>query len=442
MITRIRAAFSADFYLGDGTTAPICGRDDVCSSLPFLFFSGGGKLGMKNRGDEVKAFIEQAKQHIELQEGTPVIEQLLIECYLNPGISTKELARRTLLPTPVAAAIKRELIKAGALVQDRGVRCTPEGAEGIERQWGYSGLDRTLYGELLQDTVWTEGLEEVLAVLDQLFLLRPAANVQIDQSKCTPETSLRRAVLSLKQSALIGKKIVCIGDDDLVSVSIGLLLKRLFPAGDHAVTTVDVLDIDPRFLHYMEEIASQHGLPIRCHQVDFREPLPQQFHERYDCFFTDPPYTLQGMVLFLSRGIQALKRERGLPIFLSFAHKSPAFTLAMQREWVRMGLTVSAHIPRFNSYEAAEMIANRSQMLVMRTTDQSRPEYADRFTDALYTGEVKRTRRTYRCKQCAGVVQVGMTEHLSTIEQLKNAGCPHCGHDTFELVNKFREGDG
>src|SRR5690606_11273631 len=127
-------------------------------------------------------------------------------------ISTKELARRTLLPTPVAAAIKRELIKAGALLQDRGVRCTPEGIAGIERQWGYQGLNRTLYQKLLQDTVWTEGLEEVLAVLEKIFLLRPAANVQIDQSKCMPETSLRRAVLSLKQSALIGKKIVCIGD--------------------------------------------------------------------------------------------------------------------------------------------------------------------------------------------------------------------------------------
>lgn len=44
------------------------------------------------------------------------IERFLIECYLNPGISTKGLARATLLPTPVAAAIKKELIRAGALV--------------------------------------------------------------------------------------------------------------------------------------------------------------------------------------------------------------------------------------------------------------------------------------------------------------------------------------
>ncbi|QNK60583.1 bis-aminopropyl spermidine synthase family protein [Paenibacillus sp. PAMC21692] len=357
---------------------------------------------------------------------------------MSPGISTKELARKTLLPTPVAAAIKRELVKSGALVQDRGVRCTSEGIQRIEQGGGYLGLNRSLYQKLLQDNVWLEGLEEELNLLDELFAHRPAVNVQIDQSKCIPETSLRRAVLCLKQSALIGKRMVCIGDDDLVSVSIGLLLKRLFPAGGHVATSVDVLDIDKRFLQYVDETAKAHNLPIRCHHVDFREPFPENLHERYDCFFTDPPYTLQGMGLFLSRGIQALKRETGLPIFLSFAHKSPSFTLAMQRELVRMGLIVSMNLPRFNAYEAAEMIAGRSQMFVLRTTDQTYPEYTGKFEDALYTGEVRRTIRTYRCKQCATEASVGITGEYATIEQLKNVGCPHCGQEIFELVSKIR----
>ncbi|MFD0715692.1 bis-aminopropyl spermidine synthase family protein [Paenibacillus sp. GCM10027626] len=381
-------------------------------------------------------YIEQASQHIRLQEGTQAIEQLLLECYLNPGISTKELARKTLLPTPVAAAIKRELIKAGALLQDRGVRCTSDGSAWIEREWGYEGLNRSLYHDLLLETEWTEGLKDVLAILEELFPLRPTADVQIDQSKCTPETSLRRAVLCLKQHALIGKKILCVGDDDLVSVSIGLLLQRLFPANGHTVTHVDVLDIDERFLQYIETIARERGLPIRCRRLDLREPLPDKLHGQYDCFFTDPPYTLQGMSLFISRGVQALKQEKGLPIFLSFAHKSPAFMLAMQREFVRMGLTVSANFPRFNAYEGAEMIANRSQMFILRTTDQTKPEYLEKFTDALYTGEVKQTLRTYRCRQCSKDVYVGITGEFATIEQLKNEGCADCGHDTFEMVAK------
>ncbi|WP_316244846.1 hypothetical protein [Paenibacillus senegalensis] len=74
----------------------------------------------------MRAYIELAAKNIRLQEGVQAIEQVLIECYLNPGISTKALARKVLLPTPVTAAIKRELIKAGALIQERGVRCTAE----------------------------------------------------------------------------------------------------------------------------------------------------------------------------------------------------------------------------------------------------------------------------------------------------------------------------
>ncbi|MEF3306372.1 bis-aminopropyl spermidine synthase family protein [Paenibacillus sp. GYB003] len=384
----------------------------------------------------MKTYIEQASEKVRLQEGKQAIEQLLLECYLNPGISTKELARSTLLPTPVAAAIKREFIQAGALVQDRGVRCTPDGSAWIEREWGYRGLNRSLYRDLRHDTGWAEALKDTLTVLEGLFSLRPTVDVRIDQSKCTPETSLRRAILCLKQHALIGKNIVCVGDDDLVSVSIGLLLQRLFPAGGHTATHVQVLDIDERFLHYIESIAAERGLPIRCRRLDVRQPLPDNLHGRYDCVFTDPPYTLQGMNLFVSRGIQALKREKGLPVFLSFAHKSPAFMLAMQRDFVRMGLTVSANFPQFNAYEGAEMIANRSQMFILRTTDQTRPEYPGNFTDALYTGEVKQTLRTYRCKRCSGDVEVGITGTVATIEQLKNEGCDRCGHDTFEMVGK------
>ncbi|GAA3411498.1 bis-aminopropyl spermidine synthase family protein [Paenibacillus hodogayensis] len=384
----------------------------------------------------MKSYMEQASEHLELQEGTQVMEQLLIECYLLPGISTKELARKTLLPVPVAAAVKREFIKAGALVQDRGVRCTPDGSAWIEREWGYGGLNRSLHQALLHQGEEEGEYRDILDVLETLFPLRPSVDVRIDQSKCTPETSLRRAILCLKQHALIGKRILCVGDDDLVSVSIGLLLQRLFPGGNHTATRVEVMDIDERFVRFITDIAKERGLPVQCHSVDFREPLPEQWRGQFDGVFTDPPYTLQGMSLFVSRGIQALKRVKGLPVFLSFAHKSPEFALAMQREFVRMGLTVCANFPRFNEYEGAEMIANRSQMFILRTTDQTEPEHQGVFTDALYTGEVRQTLRTYQCKQCSKPVYVGIQGDLATIEQLKNQGCPACGHDTFDMVEK------
>lgn len=67
-------------------------------------------------------YIEEVKTKVRLQEGVQVIEQPLVASYMRPGISTKELARHTYLPVPITAAIKKELIKAGALIQERGVR--------------------------------------------------------------------------------------------------------------------------------------------------------------------------------------------------------------------------------------------------------------------------------------------------------------------------------
>jgi N4-bis(aminopropyl)spermidine synthase len=382
-------------------------------------------------------YIEKASKNIRLQEGSRVIEQLLMECYLKSGISTKELARKLLLPVPVAAAIKNELIKAGVLEQDRGVRCTVDGTTYIENECGYGGLNKSLYDKLMSGEIDVESdLSDVLLLLEDLFQFRPQVDVQIDQSKCTAETSLRRAILCLRDHSLIGKRILCVGDDDLVSVSLSFLLKRLFPNVSNSKTKIDIVDIDKRFLTYISDIASREGLPIQCHNLDLRQPLPNELQRNFDCFYTDPPYTLQGMSLFISRGISGLKKDKGLPIFLSFAHKSPDFMLAMQRELVRMGLTVKEIIPHFNKYEAAEMIGNRSQMIILKTTEQTAPDITGSFEDALYTGEVKRTLRTYRCKQCREHVIVGFQGEFPTVEELKNQGCPACYNDTFDLLEK------
>lgn len=381
--------------------------------------------------------IEEVYARVRLQEGAGVIEQIVVECYMQPGISTKELARRTLLPIPVAAAVKKELIRAGVLQQDRGVRCTKEGISWIEQEMGYGGMNKTLYNDIMTgDGLANQVTGDILSMLENIFLQRPQVNVQIDQSKCTPETSLRRAILCFRSHALVGKKILCVGDDDLVSVALGLLHLRLFPYANRSKTEIVVVDIDERFLQCIRQIAGREGLPIRCHVLDLRQPLPEELRGQFDCFFTDPPYTLQGLTLFLSRGIASLKRRKGLPIFLSYAHKSPDSMLAIQREFVRMGLMVSATFPSFNEYEGAEMIANKSQMTILRTTERTLPEIDGCFEDALYTGEVRRTLRTYQCKSCGATVLVGAQAEIPTIEELKNQGCSFCLGTTFQMIEK------
>lgn len=385
----------------------------------------------------MKDYIEDVYGNVKINEGPQAIENLLLEIYFNEGISSKELARKTLLPVPLAAAIKKEFIKAGLVVQDRGVRLLDKGISYIENELGYKGLNKALYKRLMDDEWdYDNDFIEEKEKLNKLFDERPLVDVTVDQSKCTVETSIKRAILCLKYHSIIGKKILCVGDDDLVSISLGFLLKKLFTDIGMCNTKIYIFDIDERFLKYIDNISQIENLPIGCIKNDLREPIDENYRNKFDCFFTDPPYTLQGMSLFLSRGISALKESMGLPIFLSFAHKSPDFTMEMQKEFIKMGLVISEVVPRFNKYEGAEIIGNSGQMLVLKTTSSTNPKIIDYFNDDIYTGEIKKSIRIYKCKRCGLEIKVGFKEEYRTIEDLKNKKCPNCKEDIFDLESK------
>ncbi|QUH18818.1 bis-aminopropyl spermidine synthase family protein [Alkaliphilus sp. B6464] len=382
-------------------------------------------------------YIQEVNKNVNIQEGKQAIENILLNIYFKEGISNKELSRNNLLPIPVIVAIKKEFIKYGLLVQDRGVRLTKEGLSFIENRLGFRGIRKDLYMKLLKET-WEEEQEitEVKRTLSEVFINRPLADVTIDQSKCTLDTAVKRAVLCLQNYALVGRNILCVGDDDLVSVALGFLLKKLFANIEHCNTTIYVVDIDNRVLTYIKDIAEKERLPIKCVCSDFRKPLSKDFTEQFDCFFTDPPYTLDGMNLFLSRGIEALKKQNGLPIFLSYAHKSPDFEFAMQQCFVDMGLIVSKVMTRFNTYEGAEIIGNTGQMIVLKTTSKSKTLMESFYQGPLYTGELKKTVRLYKCKSCGQTIKVGLSEKIKTIEELKSKGCSKCSNQTFNLIDK------
>lgn len=381
-------------------------------------------------------YIDEVNKNINIEEGKKAIENILITIYFKEGISTKELARDSLLPVPIVAAIKKEFIKKGLVIQDRGTRLTIKGRHFIEEQLGFKKINIDLYMKLLIEP-WKEHKEimEIRDELQELFDNRPQADVTIDQSKSSIDTSLKRAILSLKNHNLVGKKILCLGDDDLVSIALGFLLKKLFN-NIHHTTKITVMDIDKRIIDYINDISIRESLPIKCEYVDFRTPLADNFRNQFDCFFTDPPYTLEGMNLFLSRGIEALKDHSGLTIYFSYAHKSPDFQLTMQKCFFSMGLIVSEVMARFNTYEGASIIGNTGQMIVLKTTNITKSLIKTYYKGVLYTGELKETVRSYRCKQCDEIIKVGRSEKFNNIETLKSKGCYKCNSQVFELIQR------
>jgi predicted methyltransferase len=288
----------------------------------------------------------------------------------------------------------------------------------------------------------------------------------MNQAKGTPLTAVRRAMLSLGRQTLLGKDILCVGDDDLVSVAVGFLLKKLYKEPDKIRTRICVFEKDKRYVEYIREIGGRYGLPIECVEVDLQEPFPFEYAGRFDVFYTDPPYTLEGLSLFLSRGIGGLKKEKGLKIFLSFGRKPNGEIYRMQQALLSHGLIITAIYDAFNRYEGASLLGGISQLLVLETTDYTQAAIpATMYSrDQIYTADKRETSTVYKCRYCGARIAKGKIEWLSsveenhsteeshsmeerhsmgerhsmeaydTIEKLKEAGCPKCGGKVFDQV--------
>ena len=136
----------------------------------------------------------------------------------------------------------------------------------------------------------------------------------VGQCPILPETALRRAALVGEVEITGKKRVVCIGDDDLVSIAIASL--------GHEVV---VYDIDDYLLFFIEQFAATHKLNITTTRVDLREPLPTESLEQFDVFLTDPMANRHCYELFLSRAL-ALLKPTGIGFSAVFPPSSALFT--------------------------------------------------------------------------------------------------------------------
>ena len=367
-------------------------------------------------GDE--DLVKTISERMSLKEGEEAVRRVLREVYRSRKIGTKDLARAARLPVPVTAAIRRELEKMGILARKGGATLTEQGEKYVRERLGFAsevGPAHSAYS--CRQAAIPDEYAEVLKKLMDCSALRPEPFLMLDQAHATPDTALRRALYMLEEGDLEGREVLFLGDDDLTSVAAGLL---------GSARGITAIDIDGRLLGAIEEISDREKLGIECILHDLREPLEEGLVDRFDVVLTDPPYTLPGLRLFLSRAIDALRPRKTSSIYLAFPDKPPLEMLEAHRAINGMGLYVRELIPRFNIYEGAEILANTTFMAKLTVTEVASPAVTGVFRGALYTGEVRPTVRTYRCR-CGEEVRVGSGEAYATVEELKAQGCPACG---------------
>jgi predicted methyltransferase len=405
---------------------------------------------------EKSALLKSVAERAQLREGPQGVEDVLraiFRAQSEPSgepLTARALARIVRLPVPVVTALRRELEKAGVVEPGPHIALTTDAYRQISEEWGWgvhptqgAGVANRVVCEMCGGTgVAPQGpqWQAVLGSLRRHFQENPRVDVALDQSHCTPETNVRRVSLMYEQGALSGKHVLVLGDDDSVSAAVVLAGKALSPGGKLARRVVAV-DTDNRILTHLRDIAMAEGVLIGLVRHDVRKPLPHDLQREFDTVSTDPPYTLPGLKLFLSRAVEAVNPAGGR-IYLHFGHSPPEEQVEVQRAIAEMGLVIEQLVPYFSEYVGAGVLAGVSDLYVLNVTEDAVPLITEEYTGPIYTGQVRPTLRMYACTNCGSQVTVGGEAggQFGTIEKLKEAGCPTCGEHSFRLVSKRQGG--
>jgi predicted methyltransferase len=391
-------------------------------------------------------FFEKLQEKIKLEEGIEGIRDILLVIYRNGTISIKNISRITNIPIPVVSKIVNMLVEKNLLTKNElGVQFWEESMKFIEEHFKFYGFGvKTCPTCKGQPAYTTPRIEILFDILNPIFEERPSVDTTFDQSKNTVETAIHRALYFYNLGAIEGKDVLLIGDDDFTSVALGSLYSIFFPDEPNIIAkSITVIDIDDRILHKIRSIFEKKNLKINCINYNLKDPIPKEYLHKFDTIITDPPYSPNGIKLFMSRAISMIKGEESnefnKDIFLSFAHRSSQRTLEFQKILLNMNLALMEIIPRFNKYEGSEVLGNQTQMIRLKTTHDTKPliKESETFNEPMYTGETHPYIRKYKCMDCGAIIEVGTDRQFQTIELLKGNLCPQCHvSKKFELIER------
>ncbi len=356
-----------------------------------------------------------------LAEGPAGVRAVVREIARGAG-STRAVGRGTGLPLPVVAAVCGELRSRGVLTAERPATLTPAGRVAFGGGSELSGRCPTCAGRGVLDSA----AAAVTAALESAAAAIPPVRVELDQTHCTPETKTRRVLAMHDAGALAGRRVLVVGDDDLISLAIAEFARQ-HGSGPVALT---VVELDPELVAFLRLRLADAPFPVEVIEHDLTEPLPVRLLSTMDTVQTDPPYTVAGASLFLERAASALHAGAGGEVFLSLGVRRPAETVALQLVLARLGLAVRSMLPGFNDYVGAGVLGGTSAFWRLVSAGPVDAGPAEAPSGTVYTG-AGRNRRRYVCAHCATAQTVGEGRRWRTVGELKEAGCPRCGGHTF-----------
>jgi len=383
---------------------------------------------------DVDTAVTEVAAAVGLAEGEAGIRDILAAVLAAEPAAVREVARLAELPVPIVAASCNELRKRGIVATQRPVQLTQAGRAAVAEATGGAGPATICAACAGRGVVIPPELDGLAAALHRAAAGAPTARAELDQTHCTVATKISRVLRMHEARALAGQRILLLGDDDLVSVTIAHF--AAWSGSPAMIRRLAVVDTDPDVLAWVSEQVRGTGMTPELVLHDLRDPLPAGLLAGFDVAVTDPPYTVAGARLFLSRAVSGLVPEPGRHVFFSFGARRPDETLAVQRSIGDMGLAVRSLAAGFNEYLGAGVLGGTSNLYHLRSTAAARPLVQGRYDGALYTADDRAAlTRPYRCAACRTVHQVGPGARWPQVSALRAAGCPDCGGTVFRPMS-------
>jgi S-adenosylmethionine decarboxylase proenzyme len=335
---------------------------------------------------EPKEFTWKIAKKSKLREGSDGVYKIIRQLYRyqHQKLTNKEFAKLVGIPVPVVSAVRGELMKADFLK-------TKNILSSKALTWTEKELGLRFESSFFQDyspssqSVTTEHLLFFKPVIDALED-RPSPEYKYDQTRSTTETVLKRALIMARNGDVEGRKIVLLGDDDGLSMALAHL---------DCADEILVIDIDSRILKVIDNFTKGHNYstPVRTQLWDIRTAFPKEWLNSFDTFEMDPPYTVSGFKLFITRALSLINPDTNSHGYISFGNKSPFEKWECQEHLNTSGLVIEEFIPNFNMYIGATILGSSSNLYVVGSIPQKvfRTELGDQH-QAIYTFDEKKVK--------------------------------------------------
>ena len=330
------------------------------------------------------ALTREVAAAVGLAEGERGVRAVLDAVARLEPVSVRRLSRAVELPVPIVAAVCGELRKRRVVAEERPVQLTPLGREAFGRGALALGSGRSCPACAGGGVVLPQGLGRLRREIRRATEPGPPARLELDQCHCTFETKLRRVLALHEADALVGRRVLLLGDDDLTSVAIGVAVRELGSA--ETVAGLTVVDLDPAVLDYARGELADAPFPTAFVEHDLRRPLGPPLRGAFDTVVTDPPYTLPAARLFLSRAAEAVG-ERGGDVFLCFGSRRSESAYLLQQAIGEAGFAIRQLVRDFNRYVGAGVLGGTSHLYHLVATTDVQPLVEDAYDGALYTAE-------------------------------------------------------